>query len=62
MLEQVGDPLGVFSVGFLSLNGLDEFRMADYHMAGMAGLLQNVVDWKPVLSGGFHTDIRTVIG
>jgi len=29
MLEQIGDPLRVFLVGFLPLDRLDEFWMAD---------------------------------
>ena len=58
MLEQTRDPLRIFLVSFLPLDGLDELRVADYHMTG---LLQNVVDWEPVLLGGFHTHIQTVV-
>ena len=47
MLEQVGNPLSVFLVSFLPFDSLDEFRVADYHMAG---LLQNVVNWEPIFT------------
>ena len=58
MLEQVSDPLRILLVGFLPLDGLDELRVADYHMAGV---LQNVVDGKPILPRGFHTHVFAVI-
>ena len=35
MLEQVGDPLSIFLVGFLSFDGLNEFGMANHHVAGI---------------------------
>jgi len=57
MLKQIGDPLHVFLIGFLSFGRFDEFRMADYHMTGF---LQNVMDWNPVFSCGFHADIFAV--
>ena len=47
MLEQVGNPLSVFLISFLPFDSLDEFRVADYHMAG---LLQNVVNWEPIFT------------
>lgn len=59
VLEQVGDPLRVLLIGFLTLDSFDKFWMADYHMAGV---FQNVVDWEPILSCGLHADIFTAIG
>jgi len=49
--------LRVFLVGFLSFDRFDEFRVADYHMAG---LLQNVMDWNPVFPCGFHADNQKI--
>lgn len=33
--------------------------MADYYMAA---IFQNIVDWEPVISIGFHADIPAVVG
>ena len=57
-LEKLGNPLGVFLVGFLAANSLDVFGVSEDNFTGW---LQNVVDRNPVLTCGFHAGILAVV-
>ena len=58
VLENVSDPFGVPLVGFLAPNSFHIFGVSQNNIAGA---LQNVVNGNPILSGGFHTHIFTVV-
>ena len=58
VLEDVGDPFGVFLVGFLSPNCLDVLGVGQNNGAGG---FQNVVNGYPILPGGFHAHILAVV-
>ena len=47
MLENVGNPLGVLFIGFLTANSLDVLWMSEDDFAGR---LKDVVNGNPVLS------------
>ena len=53
VLEQVGNPDGVFLIGLLAPDRFDILRMCQ---SDPAGRLQDVVDRDPVLAGGLHAD------
>ena len=58
VLEDVCDPLGIPLVRFLAPDG---FHILGVSKDDIAGGLQNVVDGNPILPGGFHAHIFTVI-
>ena len=58
VFEKVSDPHGVLLVRFLALDGFDEFRMSD---DDMEILFKDVVDRKPILSGGFHANVEALV-
>ena len=58
VLEDVGNPLGVPLVRFLTPNGFHIFGVGEDNVTG---LLQNIVDGNPVLSGRFHAHIFAVV-
>src|SRR6266851_37814 len=53
MTEQIGNPLGIFDVGFAAWHGLQVLRVDDQQGERLA-LLQDVVDRLPVDPSGFH--------
>ena len=58
MLEDVGNPLGISLVGFLSPNGFHIFGVSE---DDIAGVFQNIVNGNPILPGGFHAHIFAVV-
>ena len=58
MLEDVGNPLGIFLIRFLSPNRLDILGMDQNNGAGV---FQNVVNRYPIFPGGLHTDILAMV-
>lgn len=56
--EKVADPFGILGVILIPLDGFDPFGVSDgdIHLS-----LKDVEDRDPVLAGGFHADIVTVI-
>ena len=59
MFKEVGNPLGIFLVGFLAFNGANIFGMSQDHMPMV---FENVEDGIPVFSGGFHANMVTMVG
>jgi len=58
MLKKVRDPLSVFLVGFLALDGLDELWVADDNVTG---ILEYVVYVEPVFSRRLHANVFTTV-
>ena len=56
--EQVADPPGVLAVGLIALLG---FGILGMSKGDGTGLFKNIEYGNPVLTGGFHTDFRTVV-
>ena len=57
--KQISNPFGVFCIIFVAFYSFDPFRIGDDHADSL--FLQDVKDRNPVLSGGFHADIQTVV-
>ena len=58
MLEDVGNPLSIPLVCFLTPDGFHIFGVSEDNIAGV---LQDVVNGNPILSGGFHAHIFAVV-
>ena len=58
MLENVGNPLSILFVGFLAANRFDILGVCQNDFAVR---FKDVVNWNPVLSRAFHTDITAVV-
>lgn len=58
MFENVGDPLGVLLIRFLSPNCLNVFGVGQDDCAGS---FQNVVNRYPIFPGQFHAYILTMV-
>ena len=56
--EQVADPPGVFTIGFVSLL---RFRVLGMSKRYLAGFLKHIEHRNPILAGGFHTDFLTLM-
>jgi hypothetical protein len=56
--EQVADPTGILSVGFVSLLW---FGVLGMRKGYLAGFLQYIEHRNPVLASGFHADFLTVV-
>jgi len=54
VLEDIGDPFGIFGVGFLAADGFDVFGMSENHLTGG---FEHVVDGYPVFARRLHTNI-----
>src|SRR5437667_10969848 len=54
MLQEISDPLAVFSVGLTTRNRLDVVRM---HQQQLEMALQHSPDWSPVHTRRFHGDV-----
>ena len=58
MLEEIADPFGIFLICFLAFDSFDILGMSQ---TNIDLIFKNVKDGDPVFTGGFHTDIKTVI-
>ena len=58
MLKQVSNPFGIFLVSLFSTDSLNVFGMSKDNRTVF---FQDVINRDPVFTGGFHTDIMTVI-
>lgn len=58
VLEDVCNPLSVLRIRLFASDSFDIFRVCENYLTG---LLQDIVDGNPILSGGFHTNIVTII-
>ncbi len=56
--EQVANPFGIFRVIFIAFHGFNPFRIGNGYVDT---IFQKIEDRHPVLAGGFHADIKTVI-
>jgi hypothetical protein len=56
--EEVSDPLGIFLIILVSFYSLHPFGVGD---SDMDGIFQKIVDWDPILPGGFHADVKAVV-
>src|SRR5438552_18773313 len=54
MLQEISDPLAVFSVGLTTRNRLDVVRI---HQQQLEMALQHSPDWSPVHTRRFHADV-----
>ena len=57
VFEDIGNPLGIFLVGFLTPNRLDILGVCQNDFAVC---FKDIVDGNPILSRRFHTNILTV--
>ena len=57
--KQITDPLGIFRIIFVSLYSLYPFGVGNHDPN--TTFFKDVEYGNPVLSGGFHTDIQTVV-
>lgn len=58
VLEQVGNPDGVFFIGLLAPDRFDTLGVCQ---SDLAGRLKDVVDRDPVLAGGLHADMQALV-
>ena len=56
--EQIANPAGVLTVGLVSLL---RFGVLGVRENDMAGFFKDIEDGNPVLTGGFHADLNTLI-
>ncbi len=56
--EQVSNPFGIFCVIFIAFHGFNPFWIGNGYVDT---IFQKIEDRHPVLAGGFHADIKTVI-
>ena len=58
MFENVGNPLGIALVGFLSANSFDVLGVSKDNVTR---LFKDVVDGNPIFTGRFHTNVTAVV-
>ena len=58
MFENVGNPLGIALVGFLSANSFDVLGVSKDNVTRQ---FEDVVDWNPIFTGRLHTNITAIV-
>jgi hypothetical protein len=56
--EKIADPLGIFGIVLVPLDSFDPLWIRD---SDGDSIFKKIVDRNPVLAGGFHADVETLV-